>query len=154
MISPDSRIYFIDDGSPDGTWDYIAQLVSSDRKFRGIKLARNYGHQYALYAGLMNAEGDALVSIDADLQDDIDAVDKMVERYLEGNEIVFGVRDDRVTDGKFKRWTATLHYWVAARFGIKTIPNHADFRLMSRKAIAMLGKYREDDLYLRGVVPL
>lgn len=154
LIDPDSRIYFVDDGSTDGTWTYISQLVSSSRKFRGIKLARNYGHQYALYAGLMHAEGDALVSIDADLQDDIDAVDKMVERYIEGYEIVYGVRDDRFTDGKFKRWTAALHYWVAARFGIKTIPNHADFRLMSDKAIAMLGEYCEDNIYLRGVVPM
>lgn len=154
LISPDSRIYFVDDGSTDGTWALISRLVSSDNKVRGIKLARNYGHQYALYAGLMHAEGDALVSIDADLQDDINAVDEMVERYREGNEIVFGVRADRHTDGKFKRWTALLHYWVAARFGIKTIPNHADFRLMSRKAVAMLGNYREDNIYLRGVVPL
>ncbi len=154
LISPDSRIYFVDDGSTDATWACIAQMVASDRKFRGIKLARNYGHQYALYAGLMNADGDAMVSIDADLQDDINAVDTMIERFAEGNEIVFGVRDDRHTDGKFKRWTAALHYWVAARFGIKTIPNHADFRLMSRKAVAMLGKYRENNIYLRGVVPL
>lgn len=154
LIDPDSRIYFVDDGSTDSTWAYITQLVNSSRQFRGIKLARNYGHQYALYAGLMNAKGDALISIDADMQDDINAVDDMVKRYIEGNEIVFGVRDDRHTDGNFKRWTAALHYWVAARFGIKTIPNHADFRLMSERAIAMLGEYREDNIYLRGVVPM
>lgn len=154
LIDPDSRIYFVDDGSTDSTWDFIAQLAISDRRYRGIKLARNYGHQYALFAGLMNAEGDALISLDADMQDDINAIDEMVERYIEGYEIVFGVRDDRHTDGKFKRWTAALHYWVAARFGIKTIPNHADFRLMSKKAIGMLGEYREDNIYLRGVVPI
>lgn len=154
LIDPDSRIYFVDDGSTDGTWACISQLVNSNRQFRGIKLARNYGHQYALYAGLMHAKGDALISIDADMQDDINVIDNMVERYIDGNEIVFGVRDDRHTDGNFKRWTAALHYWVAARFGIKTIPNHADFRLMSDRAIAMLGEYREDNIYLRGVVPM
>ena len=154
LIDPDSRIYFVDDGSNDGTWAYISQLVNSSRQFRGIKLTRNYGHQYALYAGLMHAEGDALISIDADMQDDINVIDEMVERYIEGNEIVFGVRDDRHTDGKFKRWTAALHYLVAARFGIKTIPNHADYRLMSDKAIAMLAEYRENNIYLRGIIPM
>lgn len=154
LIHADSRIYFVDDGSTDRTWALISGLVNSSRKFRGLKLARNYGHQYALYAGLMHAEGDALVSIDADMQDDINAIDEMVERYLEGHEVVFGVRDDRHNDSVFKRWTAALHYWVAARFGIKTIPNHADFRLMSEKAIGMLGEYRENNIYLRGVVPM
>lgn len=154
LIDSDSRIYFVDDGSTDGTWGLICDLVNSGQQFRGIKLARNYGHQYALYAGLMHAEGDALISIDADMQDDIDAIDEMVERYLEGYEIVYGVRDDRHNDSVFKRWTAGLHYWVAARFGIKTIPNHADFRLMSSMAISMLGEYREDNIYLRGVVPM
>lgn len=154
LIDADSRIYFVDDGSTDGTWAYISELAKSNSQVLGMKLARNYGHQYALYAGLMHAEGDALISIDADMQDDINAVDEMVERYIEGNEIVFGVRDDRHTDGVFKRWTAALHYWVAGSFGIKTIPNHADFRLMSDKAIAMLGEYREDNIYLRGVVPM
>lgn len=154
LIHEDSRIYFVDDGSTDGTWAYITQLVKSSRQFRGLKLASNYGHQYALYAGLMHAQGDALVSIDADMQDDINAIDEMVERYLQGNEVVFGVRDDRHNDTVFKRSTAALHYWVAARFGIKTIPNHADFRLMSDKAIKMLGQYRENNIYLRGVVPM
>ena len=100
LIDPDSCIYFVDDGSTDGTWVYISELVNSSQRFRGIKLARNYGHQYALYAGLMHAKGDAFISIDADMQDDINVIDEMVERYIDGNEIVFGVRDDRHTDAE------------------------------------------------------
>ncbi len=153
LVDRASRVYFVDDGSTDSTWDCIMRLAESNRRFIGIKLTRNHGHQRALYAGLMNAEGDALVSIDADLQDDINAIDEMVEEYLKGNEIVYGVRDDRLTDSRPKRWTASLHYWVAARFGIETIPNHADFRLMSKRAVMLLGQFRETTLYLRGVVP-
>ncbi|MFT4518371.1 MAG: glycosyltransferase involved in cell wall biosynthesis [Halioglobus sp.] len=153
-IDADSRIYFVDDGSTDETWARICDLVESSARYVGVKLSRNYGHQYALYAGLMKAEGDALISIDADLQDDINAIDEMVEHYKAGSEIVFGVRGDRHNDKKFKRWTASLHYWLAGRFGIETIPNHADFRLMSKRAVEMLGMYRETNIYLRGIVPL
>lgn len=154
LIAAHSRIYFVDDGSTDGTWAVIARLVAADEHFVGLKLTRNFGHQYAVYAGLMHAEGDALISIDADLQDDINAIDDMVRHYLDGSEVVYGVRADRHSDRKFKRWTAAIHYWLAGRVGVRTIPNHADFRLLSRKAVTILGQYREKNLYLRGVVPL
>jgi glycosyltransferase involved in cell wall biosynthesis len=154
IISQGSKIYFIDDGSTDATWATISDLVASDELFEGIKLTRNFGHQYAVYAGLMHAHGDVLISIDADLQDDINAIDEMVQEYLAGNEIVYGVRADRYSDKRFKRWTASLHYWLSSRLGVRTIPNHADFRLLSRRAVSMLSQYRETNLYLRGVVPL
>jgi glycosyltransferase involved in cell wall biosynthesis len=154
LIDRASRVYFVDDGSRDRTWEYIRTLVESDELFVGIKLTRNCGHQYALYAGLMQAVGDCMISIDADLQDDIDAFEPMLEKYREGSEIVLGVRNDRTTDARFKRWTAALHYWLAGRFGMEAVPNHADFRLMSKRAIDLLGQYRERNLYLRGIVPL
>ena len=154
LIAASSKIYFVDDGSTDDTWSLISQFVAQDKSYAGIKLTRNCGHQYALYAGLMEAEGDALISIDADLQDDIDAMDSMVERFLEGNEIVLGVRNNREVDGKFKRWSANFHYWLSAKFGMEAVPNHADFRLMSKRAVEMLGQYRENNLYLRGIIPL
>ena len=154
LIAGNSRIYFVDDGSTDGTWDCISGLAASNEHFVGVKLTRNFGHQYAVYAGMMHAAGDALISIDADLQDDINAIDEMVERYLSGDDVVYGVRADRHSDGKFKRWTASLHYWISARLGVHAVPNHADFRLLSRKAVTMLGQFRERNLYLRGIVPL
>lgn len=154
LIASGSRIYFIDDGSTDRTWSVISELAAEDDYYEGVKLSRNFGHQYAVYAGLMHAQGDAMVSIDADLQDDINAIDEMVERYLAGDEVVYGVRADRHSDGKFKRWSAEAHYWVSAKFGVHGIPNHADFRLMSKRAVAMLGQFRETNLYLRGVIPL
>lgn len=154
LIGRASKIYFVDDGSTDGTWATISHLAEANERFEGIKLTRNFGHQYAVYAGLMHAQGDALISIDADLQDDINAIDRMVEKYLEGNEIVYGVRADRHSDKRFKRWTASIHYWLSDHLGVRTIPNHADFRLLSRRAVSILGQYREANLYLRGVVPL
>lgn len=154
LIDGNSRVYFVDDGSRDSTWAFIRTLVESDALFVGIKLTRNCGHQYALYAGLMQAAGDCMISIDADLQDDIDAFEPMLEQYRQGSEIVLGVRNDRSTDAKFKRWTAALHYWLAGRFGMEAVPHHADFRLMSKRAIDLLGQYRERNLYLRGIVPL
>ena len=154
LIDAVSRVYFVDDGSRDGTWECIRALVNTNELFVGIKLTRNCGHQYALYAGLMQAEGDCMISIDADLQDDIDTFESMLERYRQGSEIVLGVRNDRSTDAKFKRWTAALHYWIAGRFGMEAVPHHADFRLMSKRAIDLLGQYRERNLYLRGIVPL
>ena len=153
-IAATSKIYFVDDGSVDETWAIISLLADSDDCFVGIKLTRNFGHQYAVYAGLMHAQGDALISIDADLQDDINAIDEMVDEYSKGNDIVYGVRADRHSDRKFKRWTASLHYWISGLLGVRTIPNHADFRLLSRKAVSILSQYRETNLYLRGVVPL
>jgi polyisoprenyl-phosphate glycosyltransferase len=154
LIDHASKIYFVDDGSTDGTWTTISHLVESDERFEGVKLTRNFGHQYAVYAGLMHARGDALISIDADLQDDIDAIDEMVEKFVQGSEIVYGVRADRNSDKKFKRWTASFHYWLSGRFGVRTIPNHADFRLLSRRAVSILSQYRETNLYLRGIIPL
>jgi glycosyltransferase involved in cell wall biosynthesis len=154
LIGEGSKIVFVDDGSTDGTWATICRLVESDEHFEGIKLTRNFGHQFAVYAGLMHAQGYALISIDADLQDDINAIDEMVAQYIDGNEIVYGVRADRHSDKKFKRWTAGLHYWISARFGVASIPHHADFRLLSRRAVSILSQYQETNLYLRGVVPL
>lgn len=154
LVSPRSRVYFVDDGSRDRTWGLIRDLVSGDPRFAAIKLSRNYGHQYALYAGLMEAEGDVLVTLDADLQDDVDAIDAMLASHAAGNEIVYGVRDDRAHDTLFKRLSARLHYGLLARMGVETVRNHADFRLMSRRAVNFLGEYREANLYLRGIVPL
>ncbi len=154
LLSELSKIYFIDDGSDDNTWSVISQLVDQHDSIVGIKLTRNYGHQYALYAGLMEAEGDALISLDADLQDDTGVMEDMLRAFHNGNEIVYGVRNNRSNDGFFKRWTAELHYWLSELMGIETVRNHADYRLMSRKAVDLLADYREANLYLRGVVPL
>jgi glycosyltransferase involved in cell wall biosynthesis len=153
-VCAESRIYFVDDGSQDGTWQLIQELVASDALFAGIKLSRNYGHQHALYAGLMEAEGDALVSLDADLQDDIGVIETMLDAYLAGNEIVYGVRDSREHDSLFKRLSARAHYSLLNAMGVDTVRDHADFRLMSRRAVTFLGEYREANLYLRGIVPL
>jgi glycosyltransferase involved in cell wall biosynthesis len=154
LASSASRIVFVDDGSSDRTWDIIASLVESGGPYSGIRLTRNFGHQYALYAGLMLAPGEALVSLDADLQDDVSAVREMLRAFADGKDIVYGVRDDRTTDSVFKRWTASLHYGLSRRLGVETVPDHADFRLMSRRAVTLLAQYRESNLYLRGMVPL
>jgi len=153
-ISADSNIVFIDDGSRDRTWALIEQLAAETRYVSGIKLSRNRGHQNALIAGLFTAEGDVLVSIDADLQDDINAIEEMVDRYLAGAEVVYGVRKRRETDTAFKRLTAEGFYKAIRILGAESIYNHADYRLMSRRAIEALKQYREVNLYLRGIVPL
>jgi glycosyltransferase involved in cell wall biosynthesis len=153
-ISGDSAIYFVDDGSRDRTWGLIEEFASEDPHVVGIKLSRNRGHQNALLAGLFSAEGDAIVSLDADLQDDIGAIGEMVDRYLGGVEIVYGVRRTRDTDSPFKRTTAALFYRLIAALGAESIRNHADYRLMSRRAVENLKQYREVNLYLRGIVPL
>lgn len=154
VVAGDSRIYFVDDGSSDETWSLIAKSAARSNLVSGIKLSRNYGQQHALYAGLMEAEGDALVTLDADLQDDIDVMDEMLASFAEGNEIVYGVRDNRDSDTFFKRLTASAHYTVLEKMGVATVINHADFRLMSRRAVEFLREYREANLYLRGIVPL
>ena len=154
LVAENSRIYLVDDGSQDRTWELIEQLVARNQTFGGIKLARNYGHQYALYAGLVEADADALVTLDADLQDDINVIEDMLASFSRGNEIVYGVRENRENDTAFKRHTASLHYWLLSRMGAETIPGHADFRLMSRRAVRFLGQFREKNLYLRGIVPL
>ena len=156
MISDASKVVFIDDGSTDGTWEIISALCVSDALFAGIGLSRNRGHQYALYAGLMAVkdEADIVISIDADLQDDADAIDAMVNEYLHGNDIVYGVRKKRATDSFFKRVTAEGYYKLLRRFGCDVVFNHADYRLMSSRALDALADYREQRLFLRGLVPL
>jgi polyisoprenyl-phosphate glycosyltransferase len=154
QISNDSRITFIDDGSRDRTWTLIEQEARTRSRVAGIKLSRNRGHQNALLAGMMSVQGDAIITIDADLQDDINAIERMVIKYLEGYDIVYGVRIDRSTDSRFKRNTATLYYWLLGLFGLELVRHHADFRLMSDRVIDALREYREVNLYLRGILPL
>ena len=156
QISADSRIAFVDDGSKDKTWEIISALHEKDSCFEGIKLSRNRGHQNALLAGLMTVKDsfDAVISMDADLQDDINAVDKMVESYKKGNDIVYGVRSSRKKDSVFKRSTAHLFYKVMKWMGAETVYNHADYRLMSRRALDALQDFEEVNLFLRGMIPL
>lgn len=155
-ISPSSRIVFIDDGSKDRTWDIIQDLHHQNEIFQGIKLSRNRGHQNALLAGLMTLKdkADAVISIDADLQDDINVFDKMVKDYEDGCDVVYGVRSKRATDTFFKRFTAEAFYKILNKMGAKVIFNHADFRLMSRRALEAFSLYRETNIFLRGMVPL
>lgn len=156
-VAQGSFILFVDDGSSDKTWDVIEALHEDNPAlFHGVKLAHNRGHQNALFAGLMQAyrlEVDAVVSMDADLQDDPDAVDDMVREYLQGAEIVYGVRDNRDTDTAFKRGTAHAFYSLMKWLGTETVPDHADYRLMSRAALSALSQYKESNLFLRGLVP-
>ena len=156
LIEKKSRVLFVDDGSSDKTWDIIRKTHEEDKIFCGIKLSRNRGHQNALLAGLMEAKEhcDAAVSVDADLQDDIDAIDKMIEKYNDGCEIVYGVRNKRSTDKFMKRFTAEVYYRVMEFFGTHIIFNHADYRLMSRRAIEALADFDEVNLFLRGIVPM
>ena len=155
-ISPKSRVLFVNDGSRDGTWGVISRLHAADPLFSGVDLSRNRGHQNALLAGLMTARDrcDMAVSMDADLQDDVDAVDAMVEKYSEGCDIVYGVRSSRKKDTFFKRVTAEGFYRVINFLGAETVCNHADYRLMSRRALDGLAEFREVNLFLRGIVPM
>jgi glycosyltransferase involved in cell wall biosynthesis len=155
-ISPDSRIVFVNDGSKDRTWEMICDLHREDPVFRGICLSRNKGHQNALMAGLMTVkdECDAAISMDADLQDDINAIDAMVDKYAEGFEVVYGVRSSRKKDTFFKRTTAQGFYKVMKAMGVETVYNHADYRLMSSRALKALSEFEEVNLFLRGIVPL
>ncbi len=156
LISNESRILFVDDGSKDRTWELIENETEHNSFVKGLKLARNVGHQNALIAGLetANKQSDCVVSIDADLQDDIAVIRTFVEKYLEGFDIVYGVRDHRDTDTFFKRTTAIGFYRFMEKIGIKLVPNHADFRLMSKRALDELFKYKETNLFLRGLIPL
>ncbi|MEH7455146.1 glycosyltransferase family 2 protein [Gottfriedia acidiceleris] len=156
LISDDSKILFVDDGSKDRTWELIEKESNDNQFVKGLKLAKNVGHQNALIAGLeiANKQSDCVVSIDADLQDDINVIRKFVEKYLEGFDIVYGVRDSRETDTFFKRSTALGFYRFMGKIGINLVPNHADFRLMSNRALDELFKYKETNLFLRGLVPL
>ncbi len=155
-ISEDSKIVFVNDGSKDRTWEMICELHESDKTFRGICLSRNKGHQNALMAGLMTvrSECDAAISMDADLQDDINAIDAMVDRYHEGYEVVYGVRSSRKKDTFFKRTTAQGFYKIMKGMGVDTVYNHADYRLMSQRALEALSRFDEVNLFLRGIVPL
>ena len=154
-ISDQSRVLFVNDGSKDRTWDIIAELHAQDPIFSGVNLSRNRGHQNALLAGLVTAVqyADMLISMDADLQDDINAVDAMVDAYHEGFEVVYGVRSSRKTDSFFKRFTAEGFYKVMKALGVDIVFNHADYRLMSRRAVEGLMEFEEVNLFLRGIVP-
>lgn len=155
-ISSESRIVFVNDGSKDRTWQIIEKLHGEDDIFQGVKLSRNKGHQNALLAGLMTVKDkcDMTISLDADLQDDIDAIDEMVDKYHEGCDIVYGVRNARDTDTAFKRKTAEGYYKVIKFLGADIVYNHADYRLMSRRALDGLEQFKEVNLFLRGVVPM
>ena len=154
MISPDSSIHFVDDGSRDSTWALIEKLAAADSRVRGIKLSRNRGHQPALLAGLLTVEGDAIVSIDADLQDDVSVIEAMVREFIGGAEVVYGVRDSRQTDSGFKRHTALMYYGLLRRMWVDLVHNHADFRLLGRRAVEALREYGEVNMFLRGIVPM
>lgn len=156
-ISEDSFVLFVNDGSKDKTWDLIEEehaLYSS--MIKGVKLAGNVGHQFALTAGLLTAKdmSDVTISIDADLQDDVSVIEEMIDKFHEGKDIVYGVRKKRKTDTFFKRTTAQAFYKFMKLMGAKTVYNHADFRLMSKRAVEQYAKYEESNLFIRGIVPL
>ena len=155
-ISELSRILLVDDGSKDHTWPMISSLAKEDCRFGGVKLSRNRGHQNALLAGLMTAKGqcDCCISMDADLQDDIGAIDQMLDAFSEGYEVVYGVRSSRESDTFFKRSTAQGFYKFMKLMGVDIVYNHADYRLLSGRALEGLGQFREINLFLRGIVPL
>ena len=155
-ISPESRVLFVNDGSKDHTWEIIARLHQENPLFSGVCLSRNRGHQNALLAGLMTARErcDITISMDADLQDDIEAIDGFLKKYQEGCEVVYGVRSSRATDTVFKRSTAQGFYKLMRLMGTPVIDNHADFRLMSRPALDALSQFGEVNLFLRGIVPM
>ncbi len=154
LISADSSVHYVDDGSKDGTWSLIESLAAIDPRVHGVKLSRNRGHQNALLSGLMLVEGDAIVSIDADLQDDVSVIEGMVREFSGGAEVVYGVRDSRETDSVFKRKTALLYYDLMKKLGVDLVHNHADFRLLGRRAVEALRQYGEVNMFLRGIVPL
>lgn len=153
-ISGDSALFFVDDGSRDGTWELIEKIAKSDGRVNGIKLSRNRGHQNALLAGLLTAPGDIIVSMDSDLQDDVEAVAGMIAEYSKGADIVYGVREDRNTDSWFKRFTAEMFYKLFYVLGVDFVDNHADYRLMSRRAVDALRQFGEVNIFLRAIVPL
>jgi len=153
-ISDDSYLLFVDDGSVDTTWDLIQKACDQNRRVQGIKLSRNRGHQIALWAGLEQVKSDISISIDADLQDDVEAIEKMVDVYLKGKEVVYGVRNDRTSDSFFKRTSADLFYRIMNQMGMQQVNNHADFRLLSDRSRRALLSYKETNLYIRGLVPL
>ena len=156
LVSPDSKILFINDGSKDKTWEIIQELSRKDRHFMGISQSRNRGHQNAVLAGLMEAKDrcDITISIDCDGQDDINAMDEMVKEYLNGCEVVYGVRSKRDTDTFFKRFTAESFYKLMNWLGAEVVFNHADYRLISSKVLKELQNFKEVNIFLRGMIPL
>lgn len=155
LISKDSKILFVDDGSKDKTWEIITENFNKNKFIYGLKLSHNVGHQNALYGGLetIKDEFDLTISIDADLQDDVNIIKDMIIAFNNGNEVVYGVRNDRTADSIFKKTTAESFYKIIEMCGVETIYNHADFRLMSKRAVNSLCMYTESNLYLRGIVP-
>ena len=155
-ITPESRVLLVDDGSRDDTWAIIYGLSDNDPLFAGLKLSRNRGHQNALLAGLMTAKekADCVISLDADLQDDVEAIDRFLDEHDKGADVVYGVRSKRDTDTAFKRLTAEGFYKFMKLMGVDIVFNHADYRLMSRRALEGLSQYKEVNLFLRGIVPL
>lgn len=154
LVSEKSAVFYVDDGSRDKTWALIQELSAAHSEICGIKLSRNRGHQNALFCGLMTAPGDALISVDADLQDDLDVIPQMVRHFRDGCEVVYGVRKRRDTDTFFKRFTAEGYYKLMAAMKVDVVFNHADYRLLSRRALDSLSEYREVNLFLRGLVRL
>ena len=156
LISEDSRVLLVNDGSKDRTWELISELHKENPLFEGVKLSRNRGHQNALLAGLMTARNrcDVCISMDADLQDDMDAMDKFLEKHREGCEIVYGVRSKREKDTFFKRETALMFYRLMSGMGVDIVFNHADYRLMSNRALNALAQFKEVNLFLRGLAPM
>ena len=156
LISKDSMMVFVNDGSRDRTWEIIQELHSGNQFVRGVNMSRNVGHQNAIMAGMMTARewADAVVTLDADLQDDIECIPKMVKHFEEGYDIVYGVKVSREGDSFMKRTTAQAFYKIQSSMGVESVYNHADFRLMSRRALDMLSAYKEHNLYLRGLIPL
>lgn len=154
-IKEDSFILFVDDGSSDDTWNLIQETAGVSPHVKGIKLSRNYGHQIALIAGLSSViDADICISLDADLQDDVSCIEQMIQKYKQGCEIVYGVRNCRVSDTVFKRNMAYLFYMVMKRIGVEQVANHADYRLLSRRALKSLLQFKEQNVYIRGLIPL
>ena len=155
LISADSMMVFVNDGSRDRTWQMIRELHDENKYVRGINMSRNVGHQNAIMAGMMTARewADAVITIDADLQDDIECIPQMVRHFEAGNDIVYGVKVSREADPPMKKFTAQAFYKLQSSMGVESVYNHADFRLMSRRALDMLADYKEHNLYLRGLIP-
>lgn len=155
-IAPDSFVLLVNDGSRDNTWQLIKQLHDTNHYFRGVNLAKNVGHQNAIMAGMMTAKDhcDAVITIDVDLQDDLSAIERMIDKYHEGYDIVYGVKVSRQCDSFLKKNTALMFYKFQQAMGVKAVYNHADFRLMSRRTLEQLSHFEERNLYLRGLIPM
>lgn len=155
LITPDSFVLFVNDGSRDASWEIITRIHATNPRFKGLNLARNVGHQNAIMAGMMTAKdmADAVITIDADLQDDIEAIPRMVDSFISGYDVVYGVKVERQADPVLKRLSAQAFYKLQEKMGVKAIYNHADFRLLSRRVLIELSHYREKNLYLRGIIP-